>query len=139
MGGAREYFESVADAVRRHRDAELVLAFGRPAHVKVGGRSMGDGPVWARVVSDERALAEMRETEHVIGEALRYVEGLRRVFSRKADVIELHYIDLMSWADVAAEMGRTRQTCMAWRDQLLDWCDMVGWAHVAAGTGVAEM
>lgn len=135
---AREYFEQVADAVRRHRDAELVLAFGAPRPRTIGGSGFGDGPVVARVISDERALGEMRATEEIIGEALRYIEGLRRVYCRKADAMEMHYIDLMPWADVADEMGRDARTVMRWRDELCDWCDSVGWAHVADGTGTAE-
>lgn len=136
---AREYFESVADAVRRHRDAELILTFGMPRPRTIGGSGFGDGPVVSRVVSNERALETMRTTEDVIGEGLRYIAGLRRVFASKADVLERHYIDLLPWADVAAEIGRDSRTVMRWRDELCDWCDAVGWAHVADGTGTAEM
>ena len=136
---AREFFEGVADAVRRHREAELILQFGSPSGAKVGsGGGYGDGPVVARIMSDERALGVLRETERVIGDGLRYIAGLRLVWSRKADVIEMHYVDLMPWADVAAELHIDRRTAMRWRDDLFAWCDLVGWAHVAAGMGNAE-
>ena len=138
-GDARAFFDGVSDAVKRHRDAELVLQFGSPRRTGAGGGGYGDGPVVARVMSDERALADMRETERVIGVALRYIAGLRRVWSRKADVIEMHYVDLMPWTEVARAVGRSKPTVMAWRDTLLDWCDLVGWAHVAAGTGASEV
>ena len=134
---AREFFEAVAEAVREHRQAELTLEFG--AQSGSGGGGDGDGPVWARVASNADAREKMGRTEGIIGEGLRYIEGLRRVFSRKADVIEMRYVDLLPWDAIAGELGVTRMTANRWMHEMFDWVDSVGWAHVADGSGVAEM
>ena len=92
---AREYFEDVARAVREHRDAELLLEFGPESGPDGcgGADPSAGGPVVSRFASDERAREVMRATEETIGEALRRIEELRRVFSRKADAVELRYVD----------------------------------------------
>lgn len=135
---ARDYFEDVSRAVREHRRAELLLEFG-PEPGAGGGPCdpSAGGPVVARLVSDEMAREVMAATEDEIGRALAVVGGLRRVFSRKADVLELHYVDLMGWEDVAGELGVGRATAMRWRDELCDWVDAVGWARAREGVGFA--
>lgn len=80
----------------------------------------------------------MRATEATIGEALGRIAGLRLIFSRKADALELHYVDLMPWEGVAAELGVSRSTAMRWRDELADWVDSFGWARAREGFGAAE-
>lgn len=134
---AREFFEDVADASWQHREAETLLLFGqprRPAPRCSGG--MGD-PVGSRFESDEEARAIMEATEERIGEGLRRIAELRRIYARKADVLELHYVDLMPWADVAREMGIARSTAIRWRGELFDWVDSFGWARLREGKGVA--
>lgn len=125
---AREYFEDVADAVRQHRQAELILAFGPPRR---GGAGAGiSDPVAARAASDESARATMDATEQRIGEGLRRIGELRRIFARMADVVEMHYVDLMPWGDVADEIGISRVTVIRWNNNIMDFIDQTGWAHL---------
>lgn len=137
---AREYFEDVARAVREHRDAELLLEFGPESGPDGcgGADPSAGGPVVSRVVSDERAREVMRATEETIGEALRRIEELRRVFSRKADAVEMRYVDLMAWRDIALELGVYERTARLWCAQMFDWVDSLGWARLRSGRGVAE-
>lgn len=125
---AREYFEDVAEAVRQHRQAELILAFGPPRR---GGAGAGiSDPVAARAASDESARATMDATEQRIGEGLRRIGELRRIFARMADVVEMHYVDLMPWGDVADEIGISRVTVIRWNNNIMDFIDQTGWAHL---------
>ncbi len=135
---AREYFEGLSDAVRRHRRAELLLEYGpaRPA-CPAGGGSV-EGPTMARAASNEAARRAMERAEEEIGEGLERIEWLRRIFSRKADAIELRYVDLMPWHRVAEEIGVDSRTARRWHDELLDWVDSFGWARVRLGVGIAE-
>lgn len=141
MVSAREYFEDVSRAVREHRDAELLLTYGPPSGADGcgGADPSSGGPVMARVVSDETAREVMRATEQTIGEALRRIEELRRVFSRKADAVELRYVDLMAWRDAALELGVSERTARLWCAQMFDWVDSLGWARLRSGRGVAEV
>lgn len=134
--GAREYFDSVAAASHALRRAELELAFG-PAARGGGGRGPCD-PVLARVLCDERARARMAAAQGAVGEALERIEGLRRLYSRKADALELRYVDLLPWEAVAEELGTTERSARRWRDELCDWVDSFGWARAREGRGVAE-
>lgn len=137
---AREYFEDVARAVREHRDAELLLEFGPESGPDGcgGADPSAGGPVVSRFASDERAREVMRATEETIGEALRRIEELRRVFSRKADAVGLRYVGLMSWPQVASELGVTDRTARTWCAQMFDWVDSLGWARLRDGRGIAE-
>lgn len=137
---AREYFESVADAVRSHRRAELALAFGPEPCGGGGGPAdpASGGPTASRALANERAREAMERSELAIGEGLARVEELRRIFSRKADAVELRYVDLLPWDDVGRELDVDRRTAMRWRDELFDWVDSFGWAHLRVGTGAAE-
>lgn len=125
---AREYFEDVAEAVRQHRQAELILAFGPPRRSGAGA-GISD-PVAARAASDESARATMDATEQRIGEGLRRIGELRRIFARMADVVEMHYVDLMPWGDVADEIGIGERTAKRWCGNVFAYIDSVGWAHL---------
>ena len=137
---AREYFEGVSDAVRSHRRAELALAFGPEPSGFGGGPAdpASGGPTASRALANERARSEMEQAERAIGEGLARIEELRRIFSRKADAVELRYVDLLPWAQVAEELGVDKRTAMRWRDELFDWVDSFGWARLRLGMGTAE-
>lgn len=136
---AREYFDSVAAAVRLHRHAELQLLYGPPSGNGGGGSSSDHSdPVAARALSNEAARADLSATETVIGEALERIEGLRGLFGDKADVIEAHFVDLAPWTDVAADFGVTERTVRRWYDGMCEFADSVGWARVLLGEGFAE-
>ena len=131
---AREFFEGVADAARRHRQTELILTFGPPR--RGGARAGVSDPVSARAVSDESAREIMAATEETIGDGLRRIAELRRIFARMADAIDLYYIDYplkgksQKWADVAYDIGVSEATAKRWCGELFGFIDQVGWARL---------
>ena len=137
---AREYFEAVARAVREHRDAEVLLQFGpaRSGTAGGGGDPRSGGPVAARFASDELAREVMASTEAVVGEALALLEGLIDLFGPKALAVELHYLDGLRWADVAAELDVGESTARLWCAQVFDFVDSAGWARAREGVGMAQ-
>lgn len=135
---AAAYFAQVEAAVRAHRNAELVAAFGEPRHEGAARGSTPGDPTARAAEARARALETLRETEAVIGEALRRIECLRLVVGDRARVLELRHVDLMPWEDVAAELGVSVSTARRWHDVACEWADAFGWAHVASATGTAQ-
>lgn len=138
---AREFFDQVSAAVRDGREAAMLLEYGCGGGGSGGGpvrRSEPSDPVKARFDADEAARARLESARGTVADGLRVVAGLRRVYARKADAVELRYIRLMPWQDVADAMGIGRRTAIAWADQLLDWVDCVGVARAALGSGIAQ-
>ncbi len=134
---AREYFAAVAREAKAHRRAELLLEFGPPTGGLRGGKGPAD-PVQARFESDQRARAELERTEAAIGEALARIEAMRGLYGRKADVLEMYYIDLLAWDEIAHEFAVSSKTARRWHDMLCDWADSFGWARVMSGSGTAQ-
>lgn len=128
---AREYFASLADAVREHRRAELILAFGQSRAGDPGGSGCyAVDPVFSRFVSDDAARATMAATEETIGDGLRVIAGLRRVYPGMAEVLELRYIDLLSWRDTADAMHTSVSTVRYYQDVIYKFVDAVGFARI---------
>ena len=129
---AREYFEMVSRAaaeVERCQREIGELADGVPP---MGGGDGGHGstqadPTYAAFVTREQLLADahsrMDAAQEVIGEALALIDGLRRIFCRKADVLELRYIDLLPWAAVADQLGVARSTAFQWHADVMAFVD----------------
>ena len=92
-----------------------------------------------RCPGDERARAAMARTEETIGEALARIDGLRTLFGRKADVLEMRYIDLAAWDEIAAELGVDKRKAHRWHDMVCDWVDSFGWARASRGYGTAQI
>ena len=139
MTDARFYFEhDVESAVREHRAAELVLAFGEPRKGEGGRSSLPGDPTARAAESAARARATLASTEETIGEALARIEGLRQVVGDHAIVLEMRHVDLMPWADIASQLGITTRTARRWRDVACDWADTFGWAHAVQGVGSAQ-
>ncbi len=134
---ARELFEGVSRAVKSRARAELLLAYG-PASGSKGSACGPADPVQARFESDEAARAALEAAERTIGEGMRVVEGLRQLYSRKADVLELRYVRLMGWGQAGEALGVDPRTARRWADLMLDWVDLVGPARAAMGEGVAQ-
>ena len=57
--------------------------------------------------------------------ALVLIGDLRRIFCRKADVLEIYYVDRKTWAEVAESMGIAERTARTWRDELVAFIDSV--------------
>ncbi len=134
---AREYFAGVEREAKAHRRAELLLEFGPPTGGARGGKGPAD-PVQARFESDQRARAELERTGAAIGEALERIEAIRGLFGRKADVLEMRYIDLLAWDEIAHEFAVSIRTAYNWRNVLCDWADSFGWARAMSGSGTAQ-
>lgn len=146
---ASEYFDAVADAVRRHRNAELVAMHGAPRASSAGHGSSVSDPTFAAMDEHLAALAEMLRTEAVIGDALVVIEGIRASLPRTgpscAEAVELRYIDgpssmlrVMPYADVGKRMGVHQTTAMTWCKMALDWCDHKGFAWIREVAACAQ-
>ena len=130
---ARQYFDGVRRASEEVERCQRIIGelSDGETPVQSGGGPRGKGetsdPVWAAFSARERALADatarMDAAQELIGEALALIEGLRRVYCRKADVLELRYIDLLPWAAVADRLGVTERTVYLWRDEVLRFVD----------------
>ena len=128
---ASEYFAALADAVREHRKAELLLTFGQPrGGDTVGGSASVSDPVLARAIYDEAARAILEATEDVIGDGLRVIANLRRIYPGMAEVLELKYIDLLTWAQVADELNIGASTARLYQSLIFKFVDSVGLARI---------
>lgn len=138
--GAREYFDSVRRAASSLEGLARVID-----EIEEGGplpTGTGAG-VRTSTPSDPTASAAFKRSEilaglkaeydaslELVGEALQVIDGLRRCFSRKAEVMELHYIDCLDWDDVGDELGIARRTAIRWRDEMVAWLDANQRAYV---------
>lgn len=131
--GARAYFADVRRAARRIEELTR----------EIGALLDGDVPMTASTVtvrggdqSDPTASAAFKAAElladaraerdaciEMVGEALQVIDGLRRCFSRKADVVERYYVDGVEWDEVAEGLGIARRTALTWRDEMMAWLD----------------
>lgn len=128
---ASEYFAALADAVREHRKAELLLAFGQPrGGDSVGGSASVSDPVLARAISDEEARAILEATEDVIGDGLRVIANLRRIYPGMAEVLDLKYIDLLTWSEVATTLHIGSSTARLYQSLIFKFVDSVGIARI---------
>lgn len=135
---AREFFESASMAVRMRNAAQTVI--------DNEGEEWSPRPPGSNGISDPTASAAERaierqnavheacltrdECDREIGSCLEVIEGIRRVFGDGfADVLDLHYIDLLPWWAVAMEVGASESTCKRRRDLMFEWLDSVGIAR----------
>lgn len=139
---AREFFDQVSAAVRDGREAAMLLEYGCGGGGSGGGpvrRSEPSDPVQARFDADEAARARLESARGTVADGLRVVAGLRRVYARKADAVELRYVRLMGWRQVGEALGVDARTARRWADIMLDWVDLVGIARASMGDGVAQV
>ena len=139
--GAREYFGEVRRAAERIEELGRTISGvedGELAVGRIGGRvprASGVGDPTATEAEARRrfvvaARAERDAALEVVGEALQVIEGLRRCFSRKAEVMEMYYVDRMEWDQAADAIGVGRATAIRWRDEMCDWLDASPRAYV---------
>ena len=141
---ARDVFEAARRASRRIE--ELHFELEEPISRASSGQgvrtsSVGDPTARAAERQIERVpeiLREIDACEKAISEALALIDGVRQAFETPWwRVLELHYIDGMSWPEVSEEMCLSRATCVRWRDAAFDWIDFVGDAKARRGMGSA--
>lgn len=144
---AREYFEEVRRASEDIERCQRVideLADGLPPRrgAPVRGSRGNTDPVYAAYSVKETMLAQARADIdadlEIVGEALVYIEGLRRLFSRMADVLELYYVDRLSWGEVADEMHIGQSTARLWRSIVCDEADKLPRAYVMGMAGMEK-
>lgn len=145
MTNAREYFEHVSTLPRRIEEVNAAIVEGgeglrpRPRH---GGHSGPHDPTAARAIGHmeavERLEFELESMQAEIAEAHRVCVGVSRAMGDNyGSVLEMYYIDLLTWDEVAAELGAAKRTCIRWRDVACDWVDAVGIPRAKAGQGFA--
>lgn len=141
---AREYFNDVKRASQDVEQCQRVIAEltdGLPPKApSTGGRSEVSDPTFSAMVTRDAMLADVRARAdadcELIGEALVYISGLRWLFSKMADVLELYYIDCMSWEDVAHELHIGESTARRWRNEACEEADKLPISYVM---GLATM
>ena len=138
--GARDYFEGVrkaAESIEWLERSIRLIESGEPLPTGTGTgvrSSTPSDPTAAAAFKRGEVLADLKAERdsalETVGEALQVIEGLRRCFSRKAEVIELHYIDGEGWEDAGAVLGIDARTARRWRDELCAWLDANPKAYV---------
>lgn len=135
---AREFFESASMAVRMRDVAQAVIDNEGEewSPCSPGSNGISDPTASAAERSIERqnavrdALLIRDECDREIGSCLEVIEGIRQVFGDGfADVLDLHYIDLLPWWAVALEVKASESTCKRRRNLMFEWIDAMGIAR----------
>ena len=142
MLSASEYFDGVRRAAieveRCHRLIDELRSGTIPRTIAEGPHGKGDysdptADAFAAMVSMMDAAVKRRDAcLCLIGESLAMIESLRKVFTRNADVLELYYIELRTWAEIAEDMHVADITVRRWRDELFEWLDQYPRSYVMA-------
>lgn len=152
---AREFFEAAREA---SRDAERIRrqldAMAERAEALGGGgfeprvRSTGEpdrmGSRVAAMVDREAMLVERQADDYALIDAACRVlygdgsdSGLWALVGWRADALALHYLDDMTWAEVAAKLCYSESHVQHEAQVALDVADGWGMARVVDGTGGA--
>lgn len=137
---AREFFGEVRRAHGRIEELTSQIECGFPPARSGGPAAPGykADPVGARVAEmmDREADAEreLEQLEDLVGEARGVCDGVRAYLGdRYGEVLERHYVDAVTWGEVAAAIGVTERWCRHLRDVALDYVDSVGTARASRG------
>ncbi len=139
-----ETFAEARRAAARLEELRLMEGAPQPSGPRrEGARACGTGDPTAtaaeRAIEGGRELAEEeRACERAVDEARALGEGVRLAFDAPWwRVLDLHYLRLMGWREVAEETCVSLRTCLRWRDAAFEWIDSVGFARARAGVGIA--
>lgn len=149
---AREYFEA-ARAAQRMIDGRLAALRSmmsregvRAQGYEAVGRSSGaSDPMRAtdeRMDAEARIRGELDAYEREVADARAVCRGIRAANPSHplwGDAIELHYIELMGWAEIGRYLGCTGEAVRRAAYAALDWVDMVGIAAAREGCGQAAL
>ena len=131
---AREYFADVRRASSMVEQCQRIInelkhgAIPAPAHSN-SPHGMGDHSdptataFFRSVYMMDSAIKQRDVCTVLLGEALQIIDALHSVAGDKADVLELYYIDLMLWSEVAQHYGVSPSTVRMWRDELFGIID----------------
>lgn len=147
---SREYFEA-ASAAQRLIDGRLTALRSMRAREGVRGQTyeaIGRGtgasdPTRAtdeRIDAESRIRSELGALEREVEDARSVCRGIRAANPSHplwGDAIELHYIELMGWAEIGRYLGCTGEAVRRAAYAALDWVDMVGIAAAREGVGGA--
>ena len=146
---ARAYFKHVGKLVDDLTSLTRYLMFGvegveRKTYSSV--KPLVKDPTAAEALAHQAALKQIEELEEKrknlqieIGTALVLLDGIRHTLGHKqADVLELHYIDRFTWAQIAGELGISARQAIRQEQITFDWIDSHGWQAIVTGKGVAE-
>lgn len=149
---AREFFESARAAQRRidgrlaairaMREREGVRAQSYEAIGRGSGASDPMRAVDSRIDMEARARAELVACEAEVADARAVCAGVRAANPSHplwGDAIELHYIELMGWAEIGRYLGCTGEAVRRSAYAALDWVEMVGIAAAREGCGQAAL
>lgn len=149
---SREYFEA-ARAAQRLIDGRLTALRSMRAREGVRGQTyeaIGRGtgasdPTRAtdeRIDAESRIRSELGALEREVEDARAVCRGIRAANPSHplwGDAIELHYIELMGWAEIGRYLGCTGEAVRRAAYAALDWVDMVGIAAAREGCGQAAL
>ena len=149
---SREYFEA-ARAAQRLIDGRLTALRSMRAREGVRGQTyeaIGRGtgasdPTSAtdeRIDAESRIRAELGALEREVEDARAVCRGIRAANPSHplwGDAIELHYVELMGWAEIGRYLGCTGEAVRRAAYAALDWVDMVGIAAAREGCGQAAL
>ena len=149
---SREYFEA-ARAAQRLIDGRLTALRSMRAREGVRGQTyeaIGRGtgasdPTRAtdeRIDAESRIRSELGALEREVEDARSVCRGIRAANPSHplwGDAIELHYIELMGWAEIGRYLGCTGEAVRRAAYAALDWVDMVGIAAAREGCGQAAL
>lgn len=149
---SREYFEA-ARAAQRLIDGRLTALRSMRAREGVRGQTyeaIGRGtgasdPMRAtdeRIDAESRIRSELGALEREVEDARAVCRGIRAANPSHplwGDAIELHYIELMGWAEIGRYLGCTGEAVRRAAYAALDWVDMVGIAAAREGCGQAAL
>lgn len=149
---SREYFEAARSA-QRQIDGRLTALRSMRAREGVRGQTYeavgrGSGRVDpnaatdARMDAEETARTELASLEREVADARSVCRGIRAANPSHplwGDAIELHYIELMGWAEIGRYLGCTGEAVRRAAYAALDWVDMVGIAAAREGCGQAAL
>lgn len=143
---AREVFGAARAAAARIEELRFLCEMdgppsggdGGPGPKNAVGDPTGSAAQW-RIEDLVDLEREMDACQDAVAEAMVLIDGVLVAWGRKsAEVLELYYIDGMSWADVADEVDRSKTWVRSHAQVLCEWIDSMPPKNVRAGKGSAE-
>lgn len=95
-----------------------------------------------RIDAESRIRSELGALEREVEDARAVCRGIRAANPSHplwGDAIELHYVELMGWAEIGRYLGCTGESVRRAAYAALDWVDMVGIAAAREGCGQAAL
>ena len=131
----RDWLQEVADAQLRLRANE--------ATVESAGLVRSSGPSGRGGTSDPTPRAAMISEEcdrlrEQVREGEELCHGVRLALGVPGNVLELRYLRLMTWPQVAESLRLSERHAHRMEQQAREWVSLVGLARAKAGRGIAE-